>query len=104
MSGENSRLWIVVGMILMLILLTVACSPPSTSASNPATNAEPKEPVLSDVLVRNCTAGQTPAEDVGLPIGGKAINFTLKDVRGTEVRLSRLLAEKPVLMIFGSFT
>jgi cytochrome oxidase Cu insertion factor (SCO1/SenC/PrrC family) len=102
MSGRNSRLWIVIGMLPMLILSLVACHPTSTSGSNPGT--EHNEPVLSGTLIGDCKAGQSPTENVGLPIGGKAINFTLKDVNGTEVRLSRLLAEKPVLMIFGSFT
>jgi hypothetical protein len=103
MSGRSSRPWII-GMLPVLLLSLVACNPGSTAASNPTANTEHKEPVLSDALTRNCTAGQAPTENVGLPIGGKAINFALKDVHGTEVCLSRLLAEKPVVLILGSFT
>jgi hypothetical protein len=33
-----------------------------------------------------------------------AVDFTLKDTYGSEYSLSALLAEKPVVMVFGSFT
>jgi hypothetical protein len=65
------------------------------------------EPSLSSTLTRNCPVGPTRAqafEDAGLGPGQKAVNFTLLDTQGVEYRLSRLLAEKPVVMIFGSFT
>jgi len=41
---------------------------------------------------------------VGLDKGEKAVNFKLKDVNGNEFVLSSLLDEKPVVMVFGSFT
>lgn len=50
------------------------------------------------------TAGSGDFDNVGLEIGELAINFTLMDIYGREFRLSRLLAEKPVVMVFGSFT
>ena len=65
------------------------------------------EPVLPKALVRSCNpAGQfgISFDAVGLEEGEKAINFKLKDVQGNEFVLSRLLADKPVVMIFGSFT
>lgn len=37
-------------------------------------------------------------------VGGQAIEFTLLDHRGTEHKLSKLLATRPVLMVFGGFT
>jgi peroxiredoxin len=42
---------------------------------------------------------------MGGPLPGElAIDFTLKDIHGSEYTLSKLLGEKPVVMIFGSFT
>lgn len=51
--------------------------------------------------------GQPPGGEVatiGLEQGGKAVNFELKDIHGNTFVLSQLLTEKPVVMIFGSFT
>lgn len=64
------------------------------------------EPVLLDTLIRNCQITQMSENfgDTGLQVGEMAVNFTLKDIDGNEHRLSRFLAEKPVVMIFGSFT
>ena len=36
--------------------------------------------------------------------GELAIDFTVKDTQGREFTLSKLLADKPVVMTFGSFT
>ena len=81
---------------------------PSTSEStlNLNTNDDPVEPVLLDTLRRNCqiTQGNGDFDKTGLTVGATAVNFTLKDINGNELRLSQLLAEKPVVMIFGSFT
>jgi len=76
------------------------------SKSNPNITTKPVEPVLLDTLRRNCqiTQGSDNFENVGLLIGDTAVNFTLKDIRGSEFRLSQLLAENPVMMVFGSFT
>jgi len=67
-----------------------------------------EEPALSDTLIRDCyptgTSGGGNFNDIGLQIGEKAVNFTLRDIYGTEYRLSRLLAGKPVMMAFGSCT
>ena len=75
-------------------------------ASNNNTDNELMEPVLLDTLKRNCqiNRGSGNFDQTGLAVGETAVNFTLKDINGSEFRLSRLLAEKPVLMIFGSFT
>ena len=51
--------------------------------------------------------GPPPGSEVatiGLEQGGKAVDFTLKDIHGNTFVLSQLLASKPVVMIFGSFT
>jgi hypothetical protein len=64
------------------------------------------EPVLLEELSRNCQPAESKDDfkDVGLSIGQRAVNFTLKDTQGAEFRLSQLLVEMPVVMIFGSFT
>jgi len=43
-------------------------------------------------------------ENVGLVVGETAVDFTLQDIHGNIFSLSRLLSEKPVVMVFGSFT
>ncbi len=39
-----------------------------------------------------------------LAVGGRAIEFTLLDHRGTAHKLSELLATRPVLLVLGGFT
>jgi hypothetical protein len=40
----------------------------------------------------------------GLAPGDRAVDFALRDLSGHTVRLSDLLATRPVLLIIGSFT
>lgn len=40
----------------------------------------------------------------GLDVGDKAEDFTLKDIHGIDHTLSEILKQKPVVLIFGSFT
>ena len=65
-----------------------------------------KEPLLSSDLKRGCTysSAQKGFSDVGLHTGELAIAFHLRDIDGKEFAISRLLAEKPVVLVFGSFT
>ena len=74
----------------------------------PGSSDKHGEPVLSNALIRGCKPSRQPGsgfETIGrLREGEKAVDFTLKDIDGNEFILSRLLAEKPVLMVFGSFT
>ena len=104
MAGTRLRLTLIA--ILMSALL-LACSPaedsPSAGSVTPAeaTSGVTTGPVLSDALTRNCQRGQ---DSSGLEVGEAAVDFTLKDVQGRETSLSGLLAEKPVVMVFGSFT
>jgi hypothetical protein len=64
--------------------------------------------MLSGILKRNCQDTQLPLSDnydeAGLQVGEKAIDFRLTDIHSTEFLLSQLLVEKPVVMVFGSFT
>jgi hypothetical protein len=75
--------------------------PPATPATTPMPPPPPGvAPQLPTVLERNCQRG-----DAGAPLEGElATDFTLKDTQGNEFTLSAMLAEKPVVMVFGSFT
>ena len=42
-------------------------------------------------------SGRIEFDNVGLAIGEKALNFTLRDTHGSEVRLSQLLTGKPAV-------
>ena len=79
---------------------------PSKPTTTHPGETEHREPILLKDLKRNCqiNQGSEDFDTVGLSIGETAVNFALKDIHGTEVQLSRLLAEKPVVMVFGSFT
>ena len=81
-----------------------AATPDSAPDAN--TNIESVEPVLLDTLKRNSQITQSSGnfDETGLAVEGTAVNFTLKDINGGEFRLSQLLVEKPVMMVFGSFT
>lgn len=53
----------------------------------------------------NPQRGDRPRPDDGLKIGQKAPTFKLKSVDGeSETDLKTLLEEKPVVLIFGSYT
>lgn len=65
----------------------------------------PRPPVLEPAakLARNCEQYQSFVARPMVP-GQLATDFTLKDTKGKDYTLSNLLAAKPVIMIFGSFT
>lgn len=67
---------------------------------------EPEALLLSDALKRGCERSRPSGgfENVGLAVGETAVNFELKDIHGNTVSLAGLLSEKPVVMVFGSFT
>lgn len=101
-----SRLLSTVTVVLVSALL-LACSPAGDTA--PARTTAPEEATVSktanltssDALTRDCQRGQGSS---GLEVGKVAVDFTLEDTHGSEYNLSVLLAEKPVVMVFGSFT
>ena len=84
--------------------LTVTQPPPSQqpTATSEAVIVEVAAPMLSTELARGCEqkggGAQSPKE------GQPAIDFTLLDPDGNSYTLSELLKEKPVVIIFGSFT
>jgi cytochrome oxidase Cu insertion factor (SCO1/SenC/PrrC family) len=94
-------------MVVLVSALLLACSPaedkPSarTTAPEEATVSKAANLLSSDALTRDCQRGQGSSD---LGVGEVAVNFTLKDTYGSEYSLSALLAEKPVVMVFGSFT
>ena len=77
----------------------------TSSVSGSATD-ESKGPLLSDALTRNCNPARASGDfgSLGLTEGEIAVDFTLKDVHGKPTSLAGLLSEKPVVMVFGSFT
>lgn len=75
-------------------------SPSPDTSPAPAPDVLPAMPVLSDDLKRDCLEFSAGS----LQVGELAIDFTLKDIHGTELTLSQLVAEKPVVMVFGSYT
>jgi len=85
---------------------TPALTPPPMPTPPTQTDVLPEEPVLSTALKRGCplTATRSDFDDVGLETGEPAVNFALMDIHGREFVLSRLLAKRPVMMVFGSFT
>ncbi len=103
---------------ITLLLLVAGCSQAGQSAPVTDGAAAPDDdeksdagiasdgPVLADTLTRDCQRGGAGGgmDSAGLPVGATAVDFTLKDIHGTEFTLSRLLAEKPVVMVSGSFT
>lgn len=75
-------------------------APPVITADNESSGT-----VLPTELKRGCTDFATGGFDnAGLAIGEMAVDFTLKDMDGKEYTLSQLLGEKPVVIVFGSFT
>lgn len=84
-------------------------APAETTAPSPVPgDTASAEPELSAELRKNSemmtSGGKRGFNESGLGIGETAVNFTLRDIDSREFRLSGLLAEKPVVMVFGSFT
>ena len=100
-GDEVARARVLLGMITLglLVLLVGACT--ETDSSSPTTTL-----VLSDALTSNCERNATSGgfQNAGLAVGEIAVEFTLKDIQGNAFTLSELLSEKPVVMVFGSFT
>lgn len=56
---------------------------------------------------KNCvkdTHGASPYTAGGLSVGDSAYDFTLKDIDGNPHKLSNLIAQKPVVLIWGMYT
>jgi len=115
------------GQVLIFTVRKEGDSPETMTSDNPDSEPEPKTvintasetnkkvvtepedergPVLSDALVTGCryVEGSENFKRIGLDEGETAVDFTLKDTEGKEITLSSLLQEKPVMMVFGSFT
>ena len=79
-----------------------SASPTAAPSETMASTGAHVAPKLADELRRGCTRS-----DRGLPQpkeGQPAIEFSLLGVDGQRYTLSELLQEKPVVLVFGSFT
>ena len=118
----GTKIGLVVTFLCLLATVIIGCQPAPVPVSPPVTPpsilkpqeparadnltvVKPGEPALSVTLKRGCQSlATTNFDSTGLGLGETAVNFTLRDIQGREVRLSRLLTEKPAVVIFGSFT
>jgi hypothetical protein len=75
--------------------------------------AENRGPTLATTVTSSCygwpekefsSTNKTGSLKTALAEGALAVDFTLKDLSGRSHTLSSLLATKPVLLVFGSFT
>jgi len=83
-------------------------TPTRTPTPSPTPTPEPSVDGLlsSDALTKNCVRSFPPGDfgSLGPAVGESATDFTLQDVDGNPFSLAGLLSEKPVVMVFGSFT
>ena len=103
----REKLWLGITVIILLTLVFGACT--STSKSSEITDSDIQgatELALSDALLRGCklTEASRNFNNVDLAVGETAVDFALQDTQGNTVSLAGLLIEKPVVMVFGSFT
>jgi hypothetical protein len=89
----------------------VACGGASPAERNPAAPAA-AGPNLRTTLAPGCfgwpgtefSPSNSASVRAFLAAGEVAVEFTLRDVEGTAVSLSGLLASRPVLLVHGAFT
>ncbi len=88
-------------LVAILLLPTGACAD-SKNVLIPPTPTLQRLPPATCPTVR--TDRNYDFNGAGPGIGSTAIDFALKSTTGQMTTLSKLLAEKPVILIFGSFT
>ena len=114
--GKNRTL----GTLWVVSLLLMACSPSAVEqvADMATSNVQPTSPPFGPTVKPEAASGALPVLSMGLTrgcerrdpgergpqVGEPAIEFALMDVDGNPYVLSELLREKPVLLVFGSFT
>jgi len=81
---------------------TVTNGPEPTAQVITPTDSQIFSPELTSNLKSGCTKKDPKTSSPNE--GELAVNFSLRDVNGVEYTLSEMLSEKPVYMIFGSFT
>jgi hypothetical protein len=109
-------------LICAVPLVLFACAPadgPAGATDTTPSDAGPKAdpeggpkagsaagPQISDALKDDCEQSRPSGgiNEAGIPQGALAVDFTLKDTEGRDHTLSAMLAQKPVMMVFGSFT
>jgi hypothetical protein len=95
---------------LGLLLVVAGCG--DEMGTQPESPGPTPGPTLSEDLSSHCFRWPEAAftrsryADVSITMGPgeTAVDFELADVEGTPYRLSDLLADKPVLLVLGSFT
>jgi hypothetical protein len=78
-------------------------TPAATATATATPSPVPPNLEGGGALARRCDQYQMFAARPMVP-GQLAVDFTLKDTKGKAYTLSRLLAEKPVIVILGSYT
>jgi cytochrome oxidase Cu insertion factor (SCO1/SenC/PrrC family) len=97
--------------VIVCLLYGTACSSPPEQTVLPAscpTQLPVILPSLQTLPPVTCPATReaknSEFNQVGPAVGETAIDFSLESTTGERITLSTLLAEKPVVLIFGSFT
>ena len=116
-KGAMGRTFLTCFILVAGALLVVGCGPTALATATPtpspgfdpasdSNTQQPQELIMSDALKRGCgdNRNQGGFQNAGLPQGETAVDFTLRDTEGNPFTLSELLSEKPVVMVFGSFT
>ena len=92
----------------MAAAASAACAPsglrPQPDAPTAPTTQGSWGPILPTALVRGYDRAEALNGASGPAVGTPAVDFVLNDIQGHSVSLSGLLAEKPVMMILGSYT
>lgn len=76
---------------------------PDTAPGNP-TERGPESPTEANVARGNARPRYHDGPSEKIPVGGVAPDFRLSDLDGHEVHLASLRSDKPVILIFGSFS
>jgi len=97
--------------VIVCLLYVTACSSPPQQPVLPAscpTQLPVILPALQTLPPVTCPATReaknSEFNQVGPDVGETAFDFSLESITGERITLSALLAEKPVVLIFGSFT
>jgi hypothetical protein len=91
---------------LALVACTPADGPAGAADTTPSDAGSTAGSHLSDALKDDCEQSRPSGgiNEAGIPQGALAVDFNLKDTEGRDHTLSAMLAQKPVMMVFGSFT
>ena len=92
---------IIVTLAVSAMLVTIGCTQ-SVSPTSTAILTATVKPMWTPTATTKPLP--TVTTQLNLRVGEIAPDFTLKDLKGMEITLSQLLADKPVVIEFGSYT